>query len=82
MIPALINETSQLVKASSVLSMIAVFELHKAANAILTTSFKFLELLFLQAFLYLAIILLLARLASIIEQRMPGAQIAPTGGLR
>ena len=43
MLPPMANEMSNLIKASSVLSVITVFELHKAANAIISDSFKFLN---------------------------------------
>lgn len=69
MLPALANEASNLVKASSVLSVIAVFELHKAANAIISDSFRFLEMLVAQAALYLAFVLVLTQLARWLERR-------------
>lgn len=72
MMPGLVNEASQLVKASSVLSVIAVFELHKAASAIMADSFKFIEMLALQAVLYLAVVLALEWGARRLEQRMAG----------
>lgn len=67
--PALANEASNLVKASSVLSVIAVFELHKAANAIISQSYKFLEMLAAQAMLYLAFVIVLTQLAGWLERR-------------
>lgn len=70
MIPPITNEMSQLVKASSVLSVITVFELHKAANAIVSSSFKFVELLTLQAVLYLALILSVSSFARWLETRV------------
>ncbi len=70
MIAPVTNEMSQLVKASSVLSVITVFELHKAANAILSSSYKFVELLTLQAILYLALILSVSAFARWIETRV------------
>jgi len=70
MIPPVTNEMSQLVKASSVLSVIALFELHKSANAIVSSSFKFVELLTLQAILYLALILSVSSLARWLERRV------------
>ncbi len=70
MIAPITNEMSQLVKASSVLSVITVFELHKAANAILSGSYKFVELLTLQAVLYLALILSVSAFARWIETRV------------
>ncbi|MFQ3613464.1 MAG: amino acid ABC transporter permease [Cyanobacteriota bacterium] len=56
MIPPLTNELSNLVKASSVLSVVALFELHKAASSIAAANFKFLEMLAIQAVLYFAVI--------------------------
>lgn len=72
MLPALANEASNLVKASSVLSVIAVFELHKSANAIISQNFKFLEMLAAQAVLYIAFVLLLTQLAGWLERRTHG----------
>lgn len=72
MLPALANEASNLVKASSVLSVIAVFELHKAANAIISQSYKFLEMLAAQAMLYVAFVTLLTHLAIWLERRTGG----------
>ena len=74
MIPALTNEMSHLIKASSVLSVITVLELHKVAENLQIQSFKFLELLALQALLYLPLILGLSRMAAWLDQAMmPGA---------
>ena len=70
MIPPITNEMSQLVKASSVLSVITVFELHKTANAIVSSSFKFVELLTLQAALYLVLILSVSSFAHWLETRV------------
>lgn len=67
MIAPLTNEMSQLIKASSVLSVIAVFEMHKLANAISSASYKYLELLALQAMLYLILILSVSSFARWIE---------------
>ena len=61
MLPPMANEMSNLIKASSVLSVITVFELHKAANAIISDSFKFLEMLFAQAVLYVAFVVLMTQ---------------------
>lgn len=72
MLPALANEASNLVKASSVLSVIAVFELHKSANAIISQSFKFLEMLAAQALLYVAFVVALTQLAVWLERRSTG----------
>ncbi len=70
MIPGITNEMSHLVKASSVLSVITVLELHKVASNLQIQSFKFLELLALQALLYLPLILGMSRLASYLEHNV------------
>ena len=70
MLPPLANEMSNLIKASSVLSIITVFELHKAANAIISDSFKFLEMLFAQAVLYVAFVVLMTQFAIYLEKRV------------
>ena len=67
MIPAVTNEMSHLIKASAVLSVITLFELHKAANSLQASSFKFVELLALQALLYLPLILGASRIARYLE---------------
>ncbi len=67
MIPAVTNEMSHLVKGSAVLSVISLFELHKAAISLQATSFKFVELLALQALLYLPLILGVSRFARYLE---------------
>lgn len=72
MLPALANEASNLVKASSVLSVIAVFELHKAANAIISQSYKFLEMLAAQAVLYVVFVTALTQMAIWLERRTGG----------
>ena len=69
MLPALANEASNLVKASSVLSVIAVFELHKAANAVISQSYKFLEMLAAQAVLYICFVIILTQLSHWLEKR-------------
>lgn len=69
MLPALANEASNLVKASSVLSVIAVFELHKAANAVISQSYKFLEMLAAQAALYICFVIILTQLSHWLEKR-------------
>ena len=69
MLPALANEASNLVKASSVLSVIAVFELHKAANAVISQSYKYLEMLAAQAVLYICFVIILTQLSHWLEKR-------------
>ena len=70
MLPPLANEMSNLIKASSVLSIITVFELHKAAKAIISDSFKFLEMLFAQSVLYEAFVVLMTQFSIYLEKRI------------
>ena len=72
MIPPLTNELANLVKASSALSVIALFELTKASNAIIAGTFKFTEVLIVEAFLYFTVIHLLVTGSRKIEQRAFG----------
>jgi polar amino acid transport system permease protein len=73
MIPPLTNELANLVKASSALSAIALFELTKASNAIIAGTFKFTEVLIVEAVLYFMVIYLLVTGSRMIEQRAFGA---------
>ena len=69
MLPATANEASHLIKASSVLSVIALLELHKAAINLQGNSFKFIELLALQAILSLPIVLGTSYIANVLQKR-------------
>lgn len=70
MIPPLTNELANLVKASSVLSLIAVYELTRAGQAIIASSYKFAEVLILVAALYFITIQLLSWGASYLEREI------------
>ena len=72
MIPPLTNELANLIKASSALSVIALFELTKASNAIIAGTFKFAEVLVLEAALYFAVIQLLVYASRAIERHAFG----------
>lgn len=69
MLPATANEASHLIKASSILSVIALLELHKAAINLQGNSFKFIELLALQAMIYLPIVLCTSYIANILQKK-------------
>lgn len=69
-IPPLTNELSNLVKASSVLSVIALFELHKASSAISSSSYKYIEVLILESILYFSLIQTLSWGAAYLERRV------------
>jgi His/Glu/Gln/Arg/opine family amino acid ABC transporter permease subunit len=71
MLPALTNELITLVKNSSLLSVISVYELTRAGQAIITTYFVPLEIYVLLALYYYVIITALARLSRLIERRLP-----------
>ena len=68
MLPATANEASHLIKASAVLSVIALLELHKAAINLQGNSFKFVELLALQAILYLPLVLGTSYIATYLQK--------------
>ena len=68
MLPATANEASHLIKASAILSVIALLELHKAAINLQGNSFKFIELLALQAILYLPLVLGTSFFASYLQK--------------
>lgn len=70
MIPPLANELANLVKASSVLSVISLFELTKAGDAITAATFKFAEVLLVLSVLYFAIIQTLCWGAKYLENRV------------
>jgi polar amino acid transport system permease protein len=81
MIPPMLNEISHILKASSVLSVLAVFELHKAANALMASSFRFLDLLIVQAAFYLSAVLLLEWSASRLAKRLSVSDPAMTSAM-
>jgi polar amino acid transport system permease protein len=70
MIPPLTNELANLIKASAVLSVIAVLEVTKIANSIRAATFKSTEIYILVALLYFVVIQLLIRVANYLEQNV------------
>ena len=68
-----VNELSQLIKASSVLSIITLYELHKASEAIISANFRFVEVLSIEGALYLCFIYSLTVIARLVEARLPAA---------
>ena len=68
MLPATANEASHLIKASAILSVIALSELHKSAINLQGNSYKFIELLALQAILYLPLVLGTSYIASCLQR--------------
>ena len=71
MVPPLTNELITLVKNSSLLSVIAVYELTRAGQAIITTTFEPFEIYALLALYYYAIVSVLAYASRAIERRLP-----------
>jgi len=76
MVGPVMNELSQLIKASSVLSIITLFELHKAAEAIMSANLRFSEVLIVEGFLYFVFIYGISLVAGVMERQM-----ASSGGL-
>ena len=71
MLPPLTNELITLVKNSSLLSVISVYELTRAGQAIIATYFVPLEVYLLLALFYYAVTTALARLSRAVERRLP-----------
>lgn len=70
-VPPLTNELITLVKNSSLLSVISVYELTRAGQSIITTYFVPLEIYLLLAIYYYVIITALARLSALLERKLP-----------
>jgi His/Glu/Gln/Arg/opine family amino acid ABC transporter permease subunit len=70
MIPAMTNELISLVKNSSLLSVIAVYELTRSGQAIIATYFAPFEIYALLALYYYVIVSILAFLSRSIERRL------------
>lgn len=73
MVAPVMNELSQLIKASSVLSIITLYELHKAAEAIISANFRFVEVLIVEGFWYFCFVYALALAAQAVEGQLSGA---------
>jgi polar amino acid transport system permease protein len=70
-VPPLTNETITLVKNSSLLSVISVYELTRAGQAIISVHFVPFEIYMLLALYYYAIITTLSWLSRLLERRLP-----------
>lgn len=70
MIPPLTNELANVVKASSLLSVISVNELTKVGNDLIFENFVVAEVLLPVAILYLMIVGLLTALSRLLEERL------------
>ena len=71
MVPALTNDTITLLKNTSLLSVISVYELTRSGQAIIASHFAPLEIFALLAIYYYAIISVLAWISRVIERRLP-----------
>jgi polar amino acid transport system permease protein len=69
-LPSLINELILLVKASSLVSLVGIFEITRASQAAAATTYRPLEVYVAAACIYLAINLCLAALGRYLEHRM------------
>lgn len=70
MLPALTNELANVIKASSLLSVISVNELTKVGNALIFENFVFAEVLLQVAVLYLVIVGALTQLSAYLEHHV------------
>jgi polar amino acid transport system permease protein len=75
MVGPVMNELSQLIKASSVLSIITLFELHKAAEAIISAQLRFSEVLVVEGFLYFIFIYGISLVAGLVERQMTSSDV-------
>jgi polar amino acid transport system permease protein len=69
-LPSLINELILLVKASSLVSLVGIFEITRASQAAAATTYRPLEVYVAAACIYLAINLCLAAVGRLLEHRM------------
>jgi polar amino acid transport system permease protein len=69
-LPSLINELILLVKASSLVSLVGIFEITRASQAAAATTYRPLEVYVAAACIYLAINLGLAAVGRLLEHRM------------
>jgi polar amino acid transport system permease protein len=69
MIPPLTNELANVVKASSLLSIVAVREITHVGNALIFENFVFLEIILQMALLYLIITSVVQLIARAAEKR-------------
>lgn len=71
MVPALTNDVITLLKNTSLLSVISVYELTRSGQAIIASHFAPLEIFALLALYYYAIISVLSYISRVIERRLP-----------
>lgn len=71
MVPALTNDVITLLKNTSLLSVISVYELTRSGQAIIASHFAPLEIFALLAIYYYAIISVLSYISRVIERRLP-----------
>jgi His/Glu/Gln/Arg/opine family amino acid ABC transporter permease subunit len=76
MIPPLTNELANLIKASSVLSIIALYELTRAGEAIIASTYKYAEVLILMSILYFAVIQSLINGSNYLEKNVFNFRLA------
>lgn len=77
MIPALTNELANVVKASSLLSIIAVKEITQVGNALIYDYFVFTEIIIEMAVMYLLIVSVLQIASKLLEERVFAFGAAP-----
>jgi len=70
MVPPLTNELASSIKNTSLLSVIAVFELTKSGNSIIQRDFIFFEVLFVVALYYLIMVQIVTAIANFFEHKV------------
>jgi polar amino acid transport system permease protein len=70
-VPPLTNELVNLIKGSALLSVISVYELTRAGQAIISTHFVPFEIYFMIALYYYVVISAIAGLSRLLERRLP-----------
>lgn len=70
-VPPLTNELVNLIKGSALLSVISVYELTRAGQAIISTHFVPFEIYFLIALYYYVVVSAIAYLSRLLEKRLP-----------
>jgi polar amino acid transport system permease protein len=74
-LPALVNETTMMIKASSLVSVVGVLELTRTAQNIATSSFQPLELYAAAGVIYLLCIGVVTALGALVERRFESEAI-------
>ena len=70
MLPALVNETIDIIKNSSLISAVAVHELMRTAQTLASTTYRPIEFFIVTGLLYLALTMATGRVGNWLEARL------------